>query len=432
MRDSAAYFLSEINQRCIVAALKCTLQLGLSSGQVINIGYEEQSLEFCPVLDCFKTFPECRRLVDTLTPACTSVWMKNLPGIVAVVLLLSTAVIFCTVLRHSAFGALLRKNFLVRRIKLFKSIALQLVETSILMLVAVAVLYLTESKTESKTYLGITIVYSKPDENRTQLFRLLLPFIGILLVIVFSYPVASIIMSFVMEKETRMKECMRINGMRDLEFTGSWYLTILVKSLPICIFSACLLHFGQIFSNSPVSEILLFFLSFIFEIIGFSQLLTVFFNASARLAAMINVMIAFLFCALCFKLDSQNNLKNGNLAMCFLPSLCLNFGAVNMLSSSVHISGLHVSNDQSPYPSPYSCSWTMVLYGALYSLLAWYLEYLVPQKYGVRRHWTFPGTWLRKMCSKKSLNNSSLQTECLRVFNLGKIYNVGKLPGGIL
>ena len=410
-----------------------------SFGRILDLRFNAPTPAFCSRMDCLKAIPECDDVHKYTDQVCVSDWIKNIPGMVVLVLLLAFAAVSVSCLRHIQFGALVRKNFLVRRHKLTKSILLQLFEASMLGLLVVVVLVFTSYYTqyEDVTTAGrrLTVVYSIPDNNRSSLFKILIPFGGLIFLIVFTYPIASIVISFVTEKETRMKESLRISGMRDLDFTCSWYLTILVKCLPICVTTAFLVYFGQICPNNSVSESGIFFLCFIFEMIGFSQLLTIFFDSSTRLAALANVLLAYIFYFISFGIDSSST-SGFKLGMCFLPSLCLNYGAQNMLSSANQAIGLDLNVDNIQYPSPWYCSLLMVTWGIIYSFIAWYLEYVLPQQYGVRKHWTFPikmvASWCRKCCSKKSEGEQveSLIPGKLTVTDLRKVFKVPELESG--
>jgi len=428
--------LNSISPECFDSFLE-------QSGSVIDATYSATRPNFCSDLDCLYEQTSCVKLLDSSFNVCSSEWIKNIVGIMIVALLLLAALISSTALRYTSFGALVRKSFLVRRNKIFKSTLLQLFESGLLVMLMFVILRFTGLKTKYLTQSvngqEFTLVYTVPDSLRESLFHLLIPFAGLIFLVVWTYQVAAIIICFVTEKETRMKEVLRISGMTDLQFISSWYLVILVKSLPLAGASAAILHYGQICPNQSITTIGLFFLAFIFEMIGFSQFLTVFFNSSSRLAALANILLAYLFYFISFTIKSGDT-PNANLKMCFLPPLCLNYGAQYMVTSASVVVGYDVYHYQALLPSPNICSMHMLLWGCIYSIAAWYLEYIVPQQYGIRRHWLFPlkivQKWYRSCKSVTLIQKSevgpasTMSSTSLIVSHLRKVYKVKSLPNG--
>mmetsp|Transcript_1156 Transcript_1156/g.1862 ORF Transcript_1156/g.1862 Transcript_1156/m.1862 type:complete len:457 (+) Transcript_1156:45-1415(+) len=221
----------------------------------------------------------CEQLEDLGDHYCESEFVANVWGISLLLLLILWLVLVLTCFRHTSHGALVKKNLRILRTVLLRTILGGFFSLIIIGVLVFVVLYFTHttpltidlaSPVGGVSYPFVT-PFRENDQFRKFLFQTIRPFGGLLILIVFTQSISMIIIGFVHEKETRMKELLRISGMGSLGYYFSFVLTFIIQFLPLCIALACLTKYGQIFPNQTLSELSFFFMSFLFSYIGFSQ-----------------------------------------------------------------------------------------------------------------------------------------------------------------
>jgi hypothetical protein len=115
-----------------------------------------------------------------------------------------------------------------------------------------------------------------------------------LLYILILLPLLSgILTDLVVEKETKMRECLRIYGAGNLSMVGSWYLWYTLKFL--C--TAVLIALGsilQLFPNSDFFVLFFFYFFFLLSIMGFGFLASQLFDSS-KTASVVGTLLWFVF-----------------------------------------------------------------------------------------------------------------------------------------
>ncbi|GBG23990.1 ABC transporter ATP-binding protein [Hondaea fermentalgiana] len=391
----------------------------------------------CELSPNSKMSSDCKKMLDEVvfdTYKCSSEVEEYAAFIGVLGALVLTAIVSLTVLRHRAFGALLRKNVILWRQRFFATLASQVFALVLVGALAGVLLGLTSMET---TYydielLGLTLAFTTPDENRKLIYQNLRPFGGLFLLITFTYPVANMTVSLVAEKQTRMKEALRISGMRDYMQMSTWLITFLLKFLPMIVGCAVLAHYGAVFPNENVPTLALFFFAFVFAMAGFAFLVTVFFGKT-RPAAIASVCVSFLIFFSSFHFLNQDSIeaqRNG----CYLAPVCLALVVNTMLDDAslgtgfARAASLFATNQLEDLIQIEEASRRLVLAGFLYLIAAWYLDKVVPQEFGVRerpdfvlrplyfwapRLWAMSRSacrWLSQTCSKASFREHSAST----------------------
>jgi ATP-binding cassette subfamily A (ABC1) protein 3 len=96
-------------------------------------------------------------------------------------------------------------------------------------------------------------------------------------------PVSTILSALVTEKETRMKEVMKMYGVTDSALSFSWLVTFSLNFVVVCVCTAACSTF-ELFPNSDYLLIFLFYLFFLLSIFGFCFMVSMLFD-NARTAA---------------------------------------------------------------------------------------------------------------------------------------------------
>ncbi|XP_042367934.1 phospholipid-transporting ATPase ABCA1-like [Plectropomus leopardus] len=264
------------------------------------------------------------------------------------------------------------------------------------------------------------------------------------------YSVAMIVKGVVAEKEARLKETVRIMGLRGAIYWLSWAVSSL---LPLAISSlslALILKYGKVLQYSDPSVIFVFLLVFCLATITQCFFISVFFS-KANLAAACGGLIYFLLYLphiLCYAWRDVMGFR-AKVVVSLLSCVAFGYGCENFAKYEEQGIGIQWYNiNKSPEEGErytFIVSIIMMLFDAVfYWLLTWYIENVFPGQYGIPKPWYFPFT-ASYWCGTTSvtdvdpdlLRDSTLHNEYLEkpppdmkagvsVRNLVKIYKTGK------
>ncbi|XP_017165744.1 ATP-binding cassette sub-family A member 1 isoform X4 [Poecilia reticulata] len=209
------------------------------------------------------------------------------------------------------------------------------------------------------------------------------------------YSVAMIVKGVVSEKEARLKETVRIMGLRN----GIYWLTWAVSSmLPLAISAFLLsltLKYGKVLQYSDPSVIFVFLLVFCLATISQCFLISVFFS-KANLAAACGGLIFFLLYlphSLCYAWRDVMGF-GAKVAVSLLSCVAFGYGCENFSKYEEQGVGIQWHNimrsPQEGDPYTFIISIAMMLADAvLYWVLTWYIENVFPGQYGIPKPWYF-------------------------------------------
>ncbi|XP_061922729.1 phospholipid-transporting ATPase ABCA1-like [Entelurus aequoreus] len=302
-----------------------------------------------------------------------------------------------------------------------------------------------------------TMTAPPPNPPKTKQELLLLRFLRALasslplyMTLAWIYSVAMIIKGIVAEKESRLKETLRIMGMRSAIYWLSWAVS---GALPLAFSSMLLsliLKYGKVLQYSDPTVIFVFLLVFCLATITQCFFISVFFS-KANLAAACGGLIYFVLYlphVLCYAW--RDVLSFGvKVAASLLSCVAFGFGCENFSKYEEQGIGIQWYNvGQSPEDGErytFIVSIVMMLLDAtLYWTLTWYIENVFPGQYGIPKVWYFPFTasyWCGRttlpsikddLWKEANLNNEYLEKADptlkagVSVRNLVKIYKTGK------
>lgn len=205
------------------------------------------------------------------------------------------------------------------------------------------------------------------------------------------------------EKEKKIKEGMKIMGLRASAFYLAWFLTYFVISLVTSIFVS-LIFKGTVLKKS--SWAIIFFVHFLYSLalMSLGILITVFFN-KVKVANVLAFVIAF---ASAWPSSAVKQLKATTGAL-FGVSICpltsVGYGFSHMFN--LENLGLGETNDTVSmtivnYKLSYHFIWTVIEFVG-FLLLAAYLEQVLPSEFGVQKHPLF--------CLRRSKKHSVNDTD---------------------
>jgi ATP-binding cassette subfamily A (ABC1) protein 3 len=224
---------------------------------------------------------------------------------------------------------------------------------------------------------------------------------ALIFVLSFFFPSFFLIRGIVVEKETKIREGMRMMGLSDAALFTAWYITYGILFLIIAFFIAVTTGL-TFFSNSDGGLIFLYFFLFGCTAISLCFLLSTFFS-KAKLASAVGAVI---FIAAFFPYYQVNDVTSSHAAKSAASLLSpVAFGlAIDILSTlESNGVGLHWSNVYTNINGDYSfgTALTFMFFDFfLYTALGIYLGNVLPQDFGVPMPFYYPFT--RKYWSEKS------------------------------
>eukprot|EP00937_MAST-01D_sp_MAST-1D-sp2_P000217 g217.t1 len=189
------------------------------------------------------------------------------------------------------------------------------------------------------------------------------------------------------EKETKMREMLRIMGVSNEALMASWYLMFV---LIYFIFAVVITYFakhglkGALLPNSAFSVELVFFFGFFMSIVSWAYCIVPFFS-NARIGSIGGTLLFFA----AFYVSSAANLDTTlatKRSMCLLPPVAMAFGIQQFSlfeSAGVGVQWSNMATEQENFTFGTSLG-MLYLDIFLYAFLGWYFDKVVPQEFGAR------------------------------------------------
>jgi ATP-binding cassette subfamily A (ABC1) protein 3 len=203
-------------------------------------------------------------------------------------------------------------------------------------------------------------------------------------------PVSRLIAVIVEEKEIRVKDMVKQMGLRDWVFSLSWIVTYLLIFLFLSLIEMGALYLGTVYRASSFSLVFCFFFLFMCSQIAFCFLASTFFNR-AKLAAIVGPvgMLCLLMPAYVFSFYPPNMYADVKQWLCLLAPSAFAFGIDRISLYEEASVGLNWDNYGDGALSMRFVMNMLLLDFFLYGVLAWYLDKVLPSKYGQREAWNF-------------------------------------------
>ena len=239
------------------------------------------------------------------------------------------------------------------------------------------------------------------------------PTFGLFFIIFFALHVLFLTRGVVAEKETKLREGMRMMGLHKSALFTSWALSYIILE---AVVSLAMTGIGAlaVWPNSNFGAIFALFFFLGCSVISFSFLVSVFFSKS-RLAS---VLAGVLFFAGYFPYTGLNaDASTGTKAAAALLSpsaFMLGFSSNLMTLENAEVGVVDTTIDTLIENWSFSLSLLMLAVDtALYAILAWYLDEVWPTEFGVPRPFYFPFTadYWREACACCSTHSRVADSE---------------------
>ncbi|XP_030830907.1 ATP-binding cassette transporter subfamily A isoform X1 [Strongylocentrotus purpuratus] len=216
----------------------------------------------------------------------------------------------------------------------------------------------------------------------------------LLLFLSFIYGAGSITRELTFEKECRLKESMKMMGLANWMHWLAWFIKYFVYLLIPTILILVIVVVGNIFPNSSIVILLIYFVLWMVATIAWSFLVSCFFSR-ARLGLIFGMVLWFLNYLPMFFLDFKSSSDATKTAVCLLSNTCMGEGVLVLARYELKGEGAQFSNiGESPSEgstfSMGSVFGMLILDTVLYLLITWYVEGVYPGTYGIPKPFYFP------------------------------------------
>ncbi|GAB1598321.1 ATP-binding cassette sub-family A member 7-like [Argonauta hians] len=216
------------------------------------------------------------------------------------------------------------------------------------------------------------------------------------MVLAWIFSVAMIVKNVVYEKEKRLKEVMKIMGLKNRVYWMSWFIDAFLIMMLSVILLVITLKCGHVIEHSDAFLLFLFMLCFCISTISLCFLVSMFFSR-ANLAAVCGGFIYYIMYLpynMCLQWEDYMTVHLKRLA-CLSSNVAFGYGCNYIARYEEQAIGLQWSNlDDSSMPddsfSMLQCMLMMLLDATIYLILSWYIEAVYPGTFGIPRKWYFP------------------------------------------
>lgn len=213
-----------------------------------------------------------------------------------------------------------------------------------------------------------------------------LPFV---MLIAFMQPVIRLILGLVREKETKIREGMRMMGLSDFSLFASWYITYFVLFFVIAVSLTVIGSIGLFEHSSPLLVFSWFFLLGT-ATTAFCFFISTFFNR-AKTAAIIGTLIytAAFFPYLAVQNPSVTVVQKMLTSLCAPAAFALSLSVMSageQVGMGITFDNWIVQRDNYSFAIGLA---SLLVDTILYTVLGWYCENVLPSEFGVRRPFYF-------------------------------------------
>nr|CCA21236.1 ATPbinding Cassette (ABC) Superfamily putative [Albugo laibachii Nc14] len=231
--------------------------------------------------------------------------------------------------------------------------------------------------------------------------------LGLYLLLSYINFVSATVTSMVIEKESRIREIMRIMGLPPYTLLISWALTSLPIFTSLSFIVAAELKYGGVFPYAEYSTLVFLFWSLGIAIAAFAYCLTPFFNKSRTASVASSLIWLILFFPF---LSVKPNSNTEKYFAAILPPTAFSLAIDSLVQYARLGRGLSyataVMDTPITAPTAEAMSWILLLDAMLLYAFGWYFERVIPQQYGTPKPWNFlftgrlrcPRSVLKKKC----------------------------------
>lgn len=238
------------------------------------------------------------------------------------------------------------------------------------------------------TFLPFPTRAHKQDDFKTYVENIF----GAFLIMAFIWPFSRMVRNMVEEKEKRLKEVMKIMGLRNSFWWIHWGITYLLVFTVSCVL-VVLAARVNLFKYSDAGVLFAYFFFFSLSLLSLAFLVSTFFSR-AKLAGTVSPFIMLLFYLPYMAVSGTSKSHSSKTSACLLSPVAAALGSVNILSYETAFIGVRWTNiNESTEDFEMATALGFMIFDAfLYFVLAIYCDLVIPQEYGSQLPWYFPVT----------------------------------------
>ena len=225
-------------------------------------------------------------------------------------------------------------------------------------------------------------------------YETIAPFAPLLVILGLMDSVAAVIRSITLEKELRQKELMKMMSVTESDIGWSWFLSYFIFHLFTTVAMAGATK--ALYSNSEFVFLFIFwFLTFIAAVTVFGIFVSSFLTKSTR-AVLVGLLLFFIGYFLIIAADIETGSLTLIQVLSLHPVTAFSYGMVEigrLEDQGVGLNGNTFNETDSPSGYTFATTIQMLLLDSiLWSVLAWYLNRVVPSDFGTPLRWYYPFT----------------------------------------
>lgn len=237
-------------------------------------------------------------------------------------------------------------------------------------------------------------------------FRVVIP---LYMVVALSQFITYLLILIVGEKENKIKEGMKIMGLKDSVFWLSWFIIYAIFVLLLSAVAVVLLFTLQMFQHTHFLPIFLLVVLYSFSVIMIAFMITPFFDKSRTAGVLGNFAVTILSLVYFIQVFVDDSSSIAFWVVSLLSPTCVALAMDKALVLDLQGEGVNFDNLWSGPGIPFGGSIVMLTLDIfLYGLLAYYLDSVIPSEYGIKRPAWFcfvPGFWCRKKPQRVPTSN---------------------------
>ncbi|CAM4819705.1 unnamed protein product [Rotaria magnacalcarata] len=218
----------------------------------------------------------------------------------------------------------------------------------------------------------------------------------LLMVLSWIFTVSMNVKDIVQEKEKRLKEIMKIMGLKDSVHWFTWFILCTTAMILTAILLVLLLKFGKIIQFSNIFVLFVFFIAYTFATITQCFLISVFFNRANLAACGAGIIYFLLYLPYTIVINYDAQIKTWQRVIACLSSTvsfgigCDYIARFEGMAQGIQWFNLNKSMKPNDNFTVLYCIIMMFADSIIYMLLTVYIENLFPGEFGIPQPWNYP------------------------------------------
>jgi ABC-type multidrug transport system ATPase subunit len=262
----------------------------------------------------------------------------------------------------------------------------------------------SESQTREARRLALAVQqFPAPGYKVDRFIRVIQHTMPMFMILGWIYAVSLLVKEMVYEKQEKLRDVMRIQGLKTWVYWASWMASAMIQMTVLTFAITAILCGGQVLKKSDPSLVFAFLWVYSLATVSLSMFISSFFSRAKVAAACAGLIyyVLYLPYALFNRFEDVMSPQGKN-AMCLISSTAMGIGSAIMAKWELIEEGVNWSNWAQPPPvtnsgatpkdefSLANVMGMLLIDSLIYQVLAWYIEKVRPGTLGLPQPWYFP------------------------------------------